>query len=197
MRSKQSKINRSITPLFMVLFVVWMLAGCAGSAPAVGPEMSENGNLQGLEQDQGAEREQGLQQGAEQGATPDGTGSSTDTAAEPDKDQQKRQITQQMEAELFDLYYNQYSELYNEMVSQFMIAQAHFQQGNLERAKLSAIRAASILPSEPIYEFVLIILARLADEPALVAWTEKLEELRKVKAAGGQITAEGTIIQPN
>lgn len=176
--------------VIVILIGVWTVAGCTGSSELTEADPIENGEPETAEQlndeptDEAEAEEEEIMTLAEQ-------------AAERQREEEMSRRTRQLEVELFDRYYEKYAGFYNDMISEYMTAQAHLQNGDLKRAKTSAIRAATIVPSEITYEVVMVVMSLLEDEAGLKEWRGRLQELREVKESGGFINAEGEIILPD
>lgn len=102
---------------------------------------------------------------------------------------------QLMERELFSRYYAQYGQLYNEMIQEYFTAQNHLNNGNLSRARASAIRASNVLPNRASIELLLLVLERSGNEAEAQEWSQKLEELIALEEAGMRKSPNGTILR--
>lgn len=169
--------------VIVILLGLWTLAGCTGSSELTEADPIQNGKPEAAEQlnDEATDE---LEAETEE----------VMSLAEQERLAELHRKTRQLEAELFDQFYEKYAGLYNDMINEYMTAQTHLQVGDLERAKTSAVRAATILPSEVTYELVVVIMSLLEDEAGLEEWRGRLQELREVKESGGFINAEGEII---
>lgn len=174
----------------LVMFSIFLLLGCATGGEVAATDETEAPQVE-IAEETAAGQEQQPEADADTVAT------AAEQAAQRARDEEMQRLIRQMETELFDRYYEKYAGLYNNMISEYMTAQAHLQDGDLERAKTSAVRAATIVPSVLTYELVMVVMSLLEDEAGLEEWRGRLQELREVKESGGFINAEGEIILPD